>query len=226
MWLLTKLCCYVYGGMIDMKNTIAIIGGTGRAGKFLAKSAIKKGYSVRILVRTPKKSLLNDPNITLIEGDARNPDVILSLLSGCHAVINTFGQPNKAVPLYSEITSLVIQTMKELEIKRYIGVTGGSLDIDGDKKSVLNKIGAIVFRILYAEMMEDKRKELHLLQASKLDWTLIRLPFVKENEKSKVIKEDDFDMPGFKISSRDIARFMIEQLHNPSYIGKTPFISN
>ncbi len=25
-----------------MKNTIAIIGGTGRAGKFLAKSAVKK----------------------------------------------------------------------------------------------------------------------------------------------------------------------------------------
>ena len=98
-----------------MKNTIAIIGGTGRAGKFLVKTAKEKGYRVRLLVRTPKKSLLNDPNITFIEGDARNPDVILSLLSGCHAVINTFGQPNKAVPLYSEITSLVIQTMKDLK---------------------------------------------------------------------------------------------------------------
>ncbi|MFB8422898.1 NAD(P)-dependent oxidoreductase [Priestia megaterium] len=209
-----------------MKNTIAIIGGTGRAGKFLAKSAVKKGYSVRMLVRTPKKSLLDDPNITLIEGDARDQDVILSLLSGCHAVINTFVQPNKAVPLYSEITALVIQTMKELEIRRYVGVTGGSLDIEGDKKSILNKVGASVFRILYAEMMEDKRKELQLLRKSKLDWTLIRLPFVKENKKSQAIKEDEFDMPGFKISSRDIARFMIEQIHNPSYIGKTPFIAN
>jgi len=213
-------------GMIDIKNTIAIIGGTGRAGKFLAKSALEKGYHVRMLVRTPPKPLFDGQNITLIQGDARNRDDILSLLRGCQAVINTFGQPNKAVALYSEITALVIQTMKELEIKRYIGVTGGSLDIDGDKKSVLNKIGAMAFRILYSEMMEDKRKELHLLQASKLDWTLIRLPFVKENEKSKVIKEDAFDMPGLKISSRDIARFMIEQLHNPFYIGKTPFISN
>jgi putative NADH-flavin reductase len=179
-----------------------------------------------MLVRTPKKSVLNDPNITLIQGDARNPDDILSLLSGCHAVINTFGQPNKAIPLYSEVTEVVIQVMKELSIKRCIGVTGGSLDIDGDKKSILNKIGAMAFRILYSEMMEDKRKELHLLQASKLDWTLIRLPFVKEHRKSQAIKENAFDMPGFKISSRDIARFMIEQLHNPSYIGKTPFISN
>ena len=225
-WLLTKLCCYVYGGMIDMKNTIAIIGGTGRAGRFLVKTAKEEGYRVRMLVRTPKKSLLEDPNITLIEGDARDPDVILSLLSGCHAVINTFGQPNKAVPLYSEITALVIQTMKELEIKRYVGVTGGSLDIEGDKKSILNKVGASVFRILYAEMMEDKRKELQLLRKSKLDWTLIRLPFVEENKKSQAIKEDEFDMPGFQISSRDIARFMIEQIHNPSYIGKTPFIAN
>lgn len=63
-WLLTKLCCYVYGGMIDMKNTIAIIGGTGRAGRFLVKTAKEEGYRVRMLVRTPKKSLLDDPNFT------------------------------------------------------------------------------------------------------------------------------------------------------------------
>ncbi|MGG0481743.1 NAD(P)H-binding protein [Priestia megaterium] len=209
-----------------MKNTIAIIGGTGRAGKFLAKSALEKGYHVRMLVRTPPKPLFDGQNITLIQGDARNRDDILSLLRGCQAVINTFGQPNKAVPLYSEITALVIQTMKELEIKRYIGVTGGSLDIDGDKKSVLNKIGAMAFRILYSEMMRDKRKELQLLQTSRLDWTLVRLPFVKEHRKSQAIKENTFDMPGFNIASCDIARFMIEHIHNSSYIGKTPFISN
>ncbi len=213
-------------GMIDIKNTIAIIGGTGRTGKFLAKSALEKGYHVRMLVRTLPKPLFDGQNITLIQGDARNRDDILSLLRGCQAVINTFGQPNKAVPLYSEITALVIQTMKELEIKRYIGVTGGSLDIDGDKKSVLNKIGAMAFRILYSEMMRDKRKELQLLQTSRLDWTLVRLPFVKEHRKSQAIKEDTFDMPGFNIASCDIARFMIEHIHNPSYIGKTPFISN
>jgi len=102
----------------------------------------------------------------------------------------------------------------------------GSLDIDGDKKSILNKIEAMAFRLLYSEMIEDKRKELQLLQTSRLDWTLVRLLFIKEHRKSQAIKEDAFDMPGFNISSRDIARFMIEQIHNSSYIGKTPFISN
>ncbi|MGG2087421.1 NmrA family NAD(P)-binding protein [Priestia aryabhattai] len=38
-----------------MKNTIAIIGGTGRAGRFLVKLAKEEGYRVRMLVRTPKK---------------------------------------------------------------------------------------------------------------------------------------------------------------------------
>ncbi|MDH2451579.1 NAD(P)H-binding protein [Priestia megaterium] len=84
----------------------------------------------------------------------------------------------------------------------------------------------MAFRLLYSEMIEDKRKELQILQTSRLDWTLVRLLFIKEHRKSQAIKEDAFDMPGFNISSRDIARFMIEQIHNSSYIGKTPFISN
>lgn len=209
-----------------MKRTIAIIGGTGKAGKFLAETAIKKGYKVRMLVRNPEKVLVTNKNIELIKGDAQSSESILSLLEGCEAVVNTFGQPNKETPLYSEVTKLIIAAMSKMGIKRYIGVTGGSLDIYGDKKSLANRFGALIFRMMYAEMIKDKKKELALLQESGIDWTLIRLPFVFENNSGKAIKESLYDMPGLTITNRDIADFLIDEISASKYVHQTPFIAN
>ncbi|MCI0768489.1 NAD(P)H-binding protein [Bacillus sp. TL12] len=209
-----------------MKSTIAIIGGTGKVGKFLAETAIKKGYTVRMLVRNPEKVSVTSPNIELIKGYAQNPHSIRSLLEGCEAVVNTFGQPNRDTPLYSEVTKLIITIMGDIGIKRYIGVTGGSLDIYGDKKSFVNKLGAIVFRIMYSKMIKDKKKELIILQESKIDWTLVRLPFIYEKDINKTIKENLFDMPGLTITNRNIADFLIDEISNSKYIRKTPFIAN
>lgn len=209
-----------------MKRTIAIIGGTGKAGRFLAETAIKKGYKVRMLIRNPEKVSVTSQNIELIKGDAQNPESIYSLLKGCEAVVNTFGQPNRETPLYSEITKLIITTMSNTGVKRYIGVTGGSLDIYGDKKSLANQFGAILFRIIYSEMIKDKKKELALLQESEIDWTLVRLPFVVEKNSNKPIKDSLYDMPGFTITNRDIADFLITEISASKYLRQTPFIAN
>lgn len=209
-----------------MKRTIAIIGGTGKAGKFLAETAIKKGYTVRMLVRSPEKVSITGPNIELIIGDAQNPYSIRSLLEGCDAVVNTFGQPNRATPLYSEVTKLIITIMEDIGIKRYIGVSGGSLDVNGDKKSFVNKLGAIFFRIMYSKMIKDKKKELTILHESRRDWTLVRLPFIYEKDINKSIKESLFDMPGLTITNRNIADFLINEISNSKYIRQTPFIAN
>ncbi len=209
-----------------MKRTIAIIGGTGKAGKFLAETAIKKGYNVRMLVRNPEKVLVTNKNIKLIKGDAQSSESIFSLLEGCEAVVNTFGQPNRETPLYSEVTKSIITAMSNLGIKRYIGVTGGSLDVYGDKKSLANQFGAIVFRMIYAEMIKDKKKELALLQESGIDWTLVRLPFVFEKNSGKAVRESLYDMPGLTITNRDIADFLINEISASKYLRQIPFIAN
>jgi hypothetical protein len=60
--------------------------------------------------------------------------------------------------IYSLVTTNILETMNELGIRRYIGVTGGSLTITGDNKRFLNKIGAKMFEIFFSEMMMDKKK--------------------------------------------------------------------
>ncbi|HWO97233.1 MAG TPA: NAD(P)H-binding protein [Bacillus sp. (in: firmicutes)] len=207
-------------------NKIAIVGGNGKVGRFIAKRALEGGYQVRMLVREPTKLTNTDERIEIMKGDAQDINSIRSLLKGCDIVINTLGQPVKDSPIYSVVTQSILTEMDELGIRRYIGVTGGSLDITGDNKNIINKIGARIFRFLFPEMMADKKLELEILARSDVEWTLVRLPFVVEGSATGNIKESLTDMPGIKIRNTDIADFIIYQINDKKYIRKTPFIAN
>lgn len=207
------------------RQTIAIVGGTGTVGKHVAATAIEQGYSVRILARRPERVQLKSPHAITIEGNVSDEVAIRSLLVGSDAVINTFGQPMRNKPFYSEVTMRLLETMKETGIRRYVGVTGGSLDIEGDRKSWMNRMGARVFRLLYGDFIRDRKRELSVLRESDLDWTLVRLPFVHERDVMKSVKVDQYDMPGTKISNTHIARFLVDQVQDAAFLRKTPFIS-
>ncbi|MFT4412830.1 NAD(P)-dependent oxidoreductase [Fredinandcohnia humi] len=212
---------------MDNPSKIAIFGGTGKVGRHIATTAVQKGYQVRMLVRNPERLAYRDDRIDVVEGKIQDIQTIRQLLKDCKIVINTFGQPLKEIPIYSNATENILEIMKELKIDRYIGVTGGSLTINGDKKSFVNRFGAKMFEIILSKMMEDKKREWKILSSNKdIEWTLIRLPFVVEGSEIGNIKENLTDMPGTKITNQDIATFIIDQIDNPKYVHKAPFISN
>ncbi|AZV41808.1 NAD(P)H-binding protein [Peribacillus asahii] len=212
---------------MDNPYKIGIIGGTGKVGRHIATNAIQKGYKVRMLVRNPEKLLCKNDKIEIVEGQIQDIENIRELLKDCKIVINTFGQPTKEEPMYSKVTKNILEVMKDLNISRYIGVSGGSLTINDDKKSFLNRFGAKMFELSFPKMMVDKKLEWEILFNNKhIHWTLIRLPFVKDSLKSNYIKESLTDMPGTKITNQDIATFIIDHIDNPKYIHKAPFISH
>lgn len=211
---------------MEQRNVIAIIGGTGKAGRYLARTALESGYSVRMLARNPDKVNMKDDRLQVIAGDAQNVRDIRSLLEGCHAVINTFGQPVRAEPHYSSVTHTVLTVMREYGITRYIGVAGGSLDVQGDRKSLSSRIVSALFAILYGKMISDRKKELELLRQSDIQWTLVRLPFVVEGLETGRIKENLRDIPGRRMTNSDIAKFLVGQIHETKYVKKAPCISN
>lgn len=211
---------------MESTNKIAILGANGKAGKFLVKEALDKGYQVKILTRNSNNIKITNENIEIINGEARDFASIRKLLKGCGAVINAVGQPKNESYIFSTVTKHILEAMKEFEIKRYIVISGGSLNVTGDQKGIVNKIGATLFKVFLSKMMQDKYKELQIIQSSKVDWTIVRLPFVIEGNGIGHINESLVDMPGIKIQNGDIAPFVIKQINSDRYVGKCPFISN
>lgn len=212
---------------MEQSYKIAIIGGTGKVGRHIASRALENGHQVRMLVRNPDKLTYKDARVEIVRGNVEHQEDIKKLLADCQVVINAFGQPIKEKPMYSSVTKRILDVMADMEIPRYIGVTGASLTIEGDQKSFINRIGAKMFEILYSNMMKNKREEWDILKKLKdINWTLIRLPFIAEGTEIGIIKENLTNMPGTKITNQDIATFLINQIGSEKYIHKAPFISN
>jgi putative NADH-flavin reductase len=208
------------------KNKLAVIGGAGKSGKYLVNRLTAQGFDLKLLLRNPETYEIRSPRIEILKGDARNYDSIRALVDGCQSVISTLGQPRGEKSIFSQATSNVIRAMNHHNINRYILTTGLNVDTPNDKKGQMAKVATDWMKSNYPETTLDKQVEFDLLSKSNLDWTLVRLPLIElTDERRKVIVSLE-DCPGDKISSTDLACFMIEQLSDQSYIKKAPFIAN
>lgn len=211
-----------------MKNNsiVAVIGGTGKSGKYLTKELIRRDIQFKILLRNPENFQFNSPNIEVVKGDVRNFSSVRSLISGCVAVISTLGQPKGESSIFSDATRNVMRSMNELGVRRYILTTGLNVDSEFDRKSPKTKLATEWMKANYPETTFDKQEEYNLLAQSNIDWTLVRLPLIEQTDSENEISISLEDCPGDKISAADLARFLVDQLSDKTFIRKSPFLSN
>ena len=120
---------------------VAVIGGTGKAGKYLVKQLLNQKIPIKFLHRKPETLQITGPLIEIVKGDARDYDALLDLLSGCTAVISTVGQPSGEPPLFSDVSSKILKAMAASGISRYISTTGLNVDTPLDSKGPKTRFG-------------------------------------------------------------------------------------
>jgi putative NADH-flavin reductase len=218
---------FIIPSMTDKKlQKIAVIGGTGRSGRYMIDQLLEKGYQLKALARDPARLLQSGPNLERVTGNVRDYSSIYGLLQGCDAVISTLG-PSKSEPDTCSISiDHVIHAMQELKIKRYIEVAGLAIDTPGDKKGFQTRMIVYLLRWFFPDVINDRLKGYLMLSESQLDWTIVRCPMIKPAGATGHIKISLKDCPGRKISTGDLAVFLVRQLDDDKYIRKAPFISN
>ena len=205
---------------------LAILGGTGKSGKYLVKELLSQGFHLKLLLRNPENFQLRSPLIEIVKGDARDYESVRSLVNGCDAIISTLGQPRGEASIFSQATINVIQAMSEYEIKRYIVATGLHVDTPLDSKGPKTKMATDWMRSNYPKITLDKQVEFDILSKSDINWTLVRLPMIEQTDERRKVIVSLEDCPGDNISATDLAFFFIDQLSSDTYVRKSPFIAN
>ncbi len=205
-------------------NTIAVIGGTGKSGKYLVQNLLKNEYPIKLLWRNPEISKMHDPLIEIVKGDVRDEEAVDALVEGCDIVISTLGQPKGEKSVFSDATKNIIRAMTLRGIKRYIVTTGLSVNTSADQKSDRVKMATEWMYQNYLETTSDKQKEYQLLLESSLDWTLVRLPLINLTDRLFTTETSLIDCKGENISAADLAEFLVSQITDLNYIGKSPFL--
>lgn len=205
---------------------VAVIGGTGKAGKYLVKQLLAQSIFIKLLQHTSESAHTDNPLVEIIKGDARDYNVLLNLFAGCTAVISTVGQPTGEPPVFSDVSAKILKAMDELGIKRYISTTGLNVDTPFDNKGPKTKFGTQWMYQNYPKTTADKQVEYEVLTTSKLDWTLVRLPLIQQTDDLPNVITSLQDCPGDHISASSLGKWMIGQLSSPEFVRKAPFIAN
>jgi putative NADH-flavin reductase len=213
---------------MEQTTKIAVIGGTGKSGKYLVHELLNQGFNIKLLVRNPERFQIQSPLIEVIQGNINQYDTVFQLIEGCQAVISTLGlgQPNSETSIFSQATKNVLRAMEVGKIPRYIVITGLNVDTPSDQKSPKTKFATDWMKTNYPLTTSDKQLEYEILTKSDIDWTLVRLPLIEQTDERRKIKVSLEDCPGDKISTTDLAGFLIEQLTDKTYLKQSPFLAN
>ena len=206
--------------------TIAVIGGTGKAGRYLVEELLNQGYSLKLLLRDPQKYPNPSPSVELVAGDVREYKALQTLMEGCQAVISTLGQPAGEPSVFSQATQNVLRAMEAQQIQRYILITGLTVDTPADHKNPKTQAATDWMKAHYPETTSDKQVEYQILTKSALDWTLVRLPWIQLTDEPAETRVSLEDCAGEQISTASLARFLIAQLSDLTYVRQAPFIAN
>ena len=211
---------------------IAVIGGTGKSGAYLVQELLRQGFRLKLLIRDASSRDLplfySHPAVKILDGNVRDYEVVRRLIQGCDAVISTLGLgiPNSEPTIFSQSTQNILRAMNECNIERYIVTTGLNVDTPFDKKSAKTQFSTEWMRTNFPLSTADKQREYEILSASEVQWTLVRLPLIELTDSRKEVLISTEDMLGEKISTTDLACFLIAQLSDRTYWQKAPFIGS
>lgn len=206
---------------------VLVLGATGGTGRLIVGEATAKGHSVVALVR----SRANAPDLAgaqLIEGDARDEGALTRALEGCDAVVSSLGtgiSPFREVTLLSVATQALVAAMGRCNVRRLVCITGmGAGDSRGHGGFLYDRL---ILPLLLRKVYEDKDRQEDAVRASSLDWVIVR-PAVLNDEAARGHIRAVTDLSGVhggKIARADVARFVVDQLTDDTWLHRAPLVS-
>ena len=204
---------------------VAIIGATGFVGKALVKEASDKGQTVTAIARDVTK-VPDLPGVTAVSADVNNTDMLIGILKGQDAIINSYNPGWSNPDIYNDFikgANAIQAAAKAAGVKRLLVIGGaGSLYIgEGqlvDSPEFPNewKAGASAARDYLNILKEEKE----------LDWTFLSpaielVPGSRTGKFRLGLENPVFDNAGkSKISVEDLAVAVINEIENPQHIQK------
>jgi putative NADH-flavin reductase len=207
---------------------IAIIGGTGKSGRYLVRHVVNQGIKVKMLVRNPARLDFNHPLVEVVNGDILDSGVVSELFKGCQAVISTLGLglPPSEPTIFSKAAANILRSAEKNHVQRYIVTAGLNVDTIYDKKGPGTKAATEWMYRNFPLSTADRQKEYKMLSDSDINWIMVRLPMIDLTDRLCETEASNEDCMGDRVSAASLAGFLAGQLSDDTYLRTAPFLYN
>ena len=206
---------------------VLLLGATGGTGREIVREAGAQGHSVVALVRSKAKAA-DLAGAELVEGDARDERSLSRALENCSGVISSLGtpvSPLREVTLLSTATRALVTAMEHRNVRRLVCITGlGAGDSRGHGGFLFDNL---FFPLLLRNVYADKDRQEEVVRASKLDWVLVR-PVVLTDKPARGTVRAETDLSGIHggtVARGDVAKFVVQQLTDDTWLRRAPLIT-
>jgi len=208
---------------------LLVIGASRGVGLEVVKQALSRGHDVRAFAQSADSIRLSNSRLEKRNGNALNATDVASAMTGVDAVILTLGVragPGMVlgpVDLFSRATGIIIDTMKKARVRRLICVTGFGA---GDSRTKLGPLQAMFFQLVFGRAYDDKDVQEVMVRKSGLDWIIVRPVVLTNGSKTNRYRvlDNPKDWKSGTVSRADVADFIVKQVQEPAYLGKTPVL--
>ena len=203
---------------------ITVLGATGATGKYVVEQALAAGHTVTALVRDAQKLPARE-GLFIVEGQLANEAALNSALQGAGAVISALGVTRATVTeAPSSALPQIINAMKKHGVRRYVGISGAAVTAPGEHKAFKGRLISAVVRFFTAAVVADKQRELELLSASDLEWTLARPPRLVNGPATAAYAVSQSAPKTTKIARGDVAHFLLSEVVTPRHLRLAPYV--
>jgi len=205
---------------------VVIFGANGSTGQELARQAIAAGHEVIGAVRRPE-TLDHLKDIIVRRIDMNDQASVEAAMDGADAVISALGHgsvkaASKFTALYSDGAKAIRAAMRAKGIKRVMVLSSGGTVEDPKAPWFYTKL---LRRYLLNTYTDMARMETILEESDDLEWTSVRLTYLRNGPSKPFIVEDGrIGRGNFQIHFVDAARFVVEELTNRQWINRHPVL--
>ena len=197
-----------------------VFGATGGTGKNVVDVALAKGHQVVALARRPEAVAARE-RLTVLKGDVLDAASLAPAFAGVDAVISAIGPASNAKPgtLISEGVKNMLAACAAARVRRFV-FESGMICSDGSELSVFGSLAVRAFRGIFPKLHADKRVAEEAIQASALDWVIVRPPALKHapatgrytaGPRARIF-------PGSSLSHADCADCLVRAASEPAWV--------
>lgn len=208
---------------------ICVFGANGGTGTELVRQGLRRGCDVTAFVRSGGAPGSRNAKLHVVRGDAMvyrdveravgNADVVLSALG--HGLRTPHGMHETAI-------DNIIRAMEIHHVPRLISLTGSGVRHHDDTPPVRDVIMNRMLELIAGKVIHDGRAHARRIHQSGLDWTVVRAGRLTNAAGRGTYHMDETirKTSPLRIPRADVARCMLDQLTDDTYIGKMPYVSS
>lgn len=207
---------------------VIVFGATGTVGRLAVENLLKAGHTVTVFARSPQKLDLTDENLRPVAGDAMQLADVMNAVEGQDAVVVALGAGlSRKSKVRSQGTMNVIKAMQAHGVNRLIAQS--TLGARDSWPTLNFWWKRVMFGGLLAPVFRDHELQEQLVEASGLEWTIVRPAAFTDKPTTRPMIED---VPNtargldLKIARSELPLFLTRQVTDGRYIGRAVGLSS